>query len=255
MSTASETRPDNTRAPMIEARGIHKYFSGIHVLRGIDASVAHGEVVALMGRSGSGKSTFLRCLNRIEEPSEGNVLIEGTVITDLRTDVNSVRADIGMVFQDYNLFPHMTALENVALGLIHVRKHPRREARDAAANALEQVGLADHMTKYPQQLSGGQQQRVAIARSLAMRPKAILFDEPTSALDPEMVHEVLDVMRGLASEGMTMVVISHEIGFLRKVADQLIMFDAGQVIERGPTARVLDAPEHPRTREFLGALK
>ena len=242
-------------APMIEARGVHKYFGGVHVLRGIDVSLAHGEVGALMGSSGSGKSTFLRCLNRIEEPSEGQVLIDGTVITDQRTDVNRVRADIGMVFQDYNLFPHMTALENVSLGLIHVRKRPRSEAKDAAARALEQVGLANHLTKYPQQLSGGQQQRVAIARSLAMQPKAILFDEPTSALDPEMVHEVLDVMRTLASEGMTMVVVSHEIGFLRKVADQLIVFDAGLVVERGPAARVLDEPEHERTREFLRALR
>lgn len=240
---------------MIEARGVHKYFGGLHVLRGIDISVAHGEVGALMGSSGSGKSTFLRCLNRIEEPSEGQVLIDGTVITDQRTDVNRLRADIGMVFQDYNLFPHMTALENVSLGLIHVRQHPRSEAKDVAASALEQVGLADHLTKHPQQLSGGQQQRVAIARSLAMQPKAILFDEPTSALDPEMVHEVLDVMRALASEGMTMVVVSHEIGFLRKVADQLIVFDAGLVVERGPTARVLDEPEHERTREFLRALR
>ena len=240
---------------MIEARGVHKYFGGLHVLRGIDISVAHGEVGALMGSSGSGKSTFLRCLNRIEEPSEGQVLIDGTVITDQRTDVNRLRADIGMVFQDYNLFPHMTALENVSLGLIHVRQHPRSEAKDVAASALEQVGLADHLTKHPQQLSGGQQQRVAIARSLAMQPKAILFDEPTSALDPEMVHEVLDVMRALASEGMTMVVVSHEIGFLRKVADQLIVFDAGLVVERGPTARVLDEPEHERTREFLVALR
>jgi len=208
-----------------------------------------------MGRSGSGKSTFLRCLNRIEEPTYGDVLIDGTIITDLRTDVNRIRADIGMVFQDYNLFPHMTALENVALGLIHVRKLPRSEAQDAAAAALERVDLADHLAKYPQQLSGGQQQRVAIARSLAMRPKAILFDEPTSALDPEMVHEVLDVIRTLAAEGMTMVVISHEIGFLRKVADQLIMFDAGLVVERGPTARVLDEPEHERTRAFMKVLR
>lgn len=247
--------PDASPVPMIEARGIHKYFGGLHVLRGIDASVASGEVAALMGRSGSGKSTFLRCLNRIEEPSAGEVLIEGSVITNARTDVNRVRADMGMVFQDYNLFPHMTALENVALGLIHVRRQPRAEAHDAAATALARVGLADHSGKHPQQLSGGQQQRVAIARSLAMRPKAILFDEPTSALDPEMVHEVLDVMRTLAADGMTMVVISHEIGFLRKVADQLIMIDEGMVIEAGPTARLLDAPEHERTRAFLAALQ
>jgi len=247
--------PDASPVPMIEARGIHKYFGGLHVLRGIDASVASGEVAALMGRSGSGKSTFLRCLNRIEEPSAGEVLIEGSVITNARTDVNRVRADMGMVFQDYNLFPHMTALENVALGLIHVRRRPRAEAHDAAATALARVGLADHSGKHPQQLSGGQQQRVAIARSLAMRPKAILFDEPTSALDPEMVHEVLDVMRTLAADGMTMVVISHEIGFLRKVADQLIMIDEGMVIEAGPTARLLDAPEHERTRAFLAALQ
>ncbi|KAA9009486.1 amino acid ABC transporter ATP-binding protein [Histidinibacterium aquaticum] len=240
---------------MIEARGIHKYFGGSHVLRGIDATIARGEVAALMGSSGSGKSTFLRCLNRIEEPSQGDVLIEGTVITDLRTDVNRVRADIGMVFQEYNLFPHMTVLENVALGLIYVRRRPRSEAQETAADALKRVGLADHVTKHPQQLSGGQQQRVAIARSLAMRPKAILFDEPTSALDPEMVNEVLEVMRTLAEEGMTMVVVSHEIGFLRKAADQLIMLDAGQVVERGPTARVLDEPEHERTREFLRAIR
>jgi ABC-type polar amino acid transport system ATPase subunit len=252
MSTASH---NDAATPMIEARGIHKYFGSVHVLRGIDATVARGEVTALMGSSGSGKSTFLRCLNRIEEPSNGEVLIEGAVITNARTDVNLLRADIGMVFQEYNLFPHMTALENVALGLIHVRKRPRTEAREAAATALERVGLADHLGKYPQQLSGGQQQRVAIARSLAMRPKAILFDEPTSALDPEMVHEVLDVMRTLAAEGMTMVVISHEIGFLRKAADQLIMLDAGVVVERGPTAHVLDEPEHERTRAFLSAVQ
>lgn len=245
----------DTSVPMIEARGIHKYFGGMHVLRGIDASIAHGEVAALMGSSGSGKSTFLRCLNRIEEPSDGEVLIDGNSITNVRTDVNRVRAEIGMVFQDYNLFPHMTALENVALGPIHVRRLERSGAHDVAATALERVGLADHTAKYPQQLSGGQQQRVAIARSLAMRPKAILFDEPTSALDPEMVHEVLDVMRTLAAEGMTMVVISHEIGFLRKAADQLIMIDAGVVVERGPTAHVLEDPEHERTREFLKALR
>lgn len=241
--------------PMIEARGIHKYFGSVHVLRGIDATVARGEVTALMGSSGSGKSTFLRCLNRIEEPSDGEVLIEGTVITNARTDVNRLRADIGMVFQEYNLFPHMTALENVALGLIHVRHQPRGEAREAAAAALDRVGLADHLGKSPQQLSGGQQQRVAIARSLAMQPKAILFDEPTSALDPEMVHEVLDVMRTLAADGMTMVVISHEIGFLRKAADQLIMIDAGVVVEHGPTTRVLDTPQHERTRAFLKAIR
>lgn len=246
---------DANSPPMIEARGIHKYFGDLHVLHGIDVSVASGEVAALMGSSGSGKSTFLRCLNRIEEPSDGEVLIDGTVITDVRTDVNRVRADIGMVFQDYNLFPHMTALENVALGLIHVRRRPRSEARDIAATALERVGLADHLGRHPQELSGGQQQRVAIARSLAMQPKAILFDEPTSALDPEMVHEVLDVMRALATEGMTMVVISHEIGFLRKAADQVIMLDAGMVVERGPTDRLLEEPQHDRTREFLRALR
>lgn len=246
---------DTETAPMIEARGIHKYFGGTHVLRGIDATIMKGDVAALMGRSGSGKSTFLRCLNRIEEPSQGDVLIEGAVITDLRTDVNRVRAEIGMVFQEYNLFPHMTALENVALGLIHVRRRPRSVAQGAAAAALERVGLAAHVSKYPQQLSGGQQQRVAIARSLAMQPKAILFDEPTSALDPEMVTEVLEVMRILAEEGMTMVVVSHEIGFLRKAADQLIMLDAGEVVECGPTARVLDEPAHERTREFLRAIR
>jgi len=249
------TTADTIQAPMIEARGIHKYFGNVHVLRGVDIRVASGEVAALMGSSGSGKSTFLRCLNRIEEPTQGEVLIDGTLITDLRTDVNKVRADIGMVFQDYNLFPHMTALDNVALGLIHVRRRPRSEAHDDAAAALERVGLGDYLKRHPQELSGGQQQRVAIARSLAMQPKAILFDEPTSALDPEMVHEVLEVMRTLAAEGMTMVVISHEIGFLRKVADQLVMIDAGLVIERGPTARVLDEPEHERTRAFLRALR
>lgn len=251
MSTMAET----TQSPMIEARGIHKYFGSVHVLRGVDIRVASGEVAALMGSSGSGKSTFLRCLNRIEEPTQGDVLIDGSLITDLRTDVNKIRAAIGMVFQDYNLFPHMTALDNVALGLIHVRRRPRSEAHDAASAALKRVGLGDYLKRYPQELSGGQQQRVAIARSLAMQPKAILFDEPTSALDPEMVHEVLEVMRTLAAEGMTMVVISHEIGFLRKVADQLVVIDAGLVIERGPTARVLDEPEHERTRAFLRALR
>ena len=239
----------------LEVVDLHKSFGDVEVIRGVSLSAHKGDVISILGASGSGKSTFLRCLNRIEEPSNGEVLIEGTVITNARTDVNLLRADIGMVFQEYNLFPHMTALENVALGLIHVRKRPRTEAREAAATALERVGLADHLGKYPQQLSGGQQQRVAIARSLAMRPKAILFDEPTSALDPEMVHEVLDVMRTLAAEGMTMVVISHEIGFLRKAADQLIMLDAGVVVERGPTAHVLDEPEHERTRAFLSAVQ
>lgn len=258
VSTAHESGPercDSDAPPMIAARGIHKYFAGLHVLRGCDLSVDRGQVAALMGPSGSGKSTLLRCLNRIEEPSSGEVRIDGTVITDLRTDVNSVRADIGMVFQDYNLFPHMTSLENVALGPIHVRKRSRREARDTAAASLERVGLADQLDKRPDGLSGGQQQRVAIARSLAMSPKAILFDEPTSALDPEMVHEVLDVMRSLAREGMTMVVVSHEIGFLREAADQLLMLEAGVIIERGPVARVLDEPEQERTRVFLGALR
>ena len=251
----SGLRTHDAQAPMIELRDIHKHFGPHHVLKGLDLEVARGEVVALMGPSGSGKSTFLRCINRIEEPSSGVVRIDGTRINEARVNIDEVRADIGMVFQEYNLFPHLTAVQNVTLGLVHVRGLGRAEADERARVALEGVGLAEHADKRPPSLSGGQQQRVAIARSLAMRPKVLLFDEPTSALDPEMVHEVLDVMRELAREGMTMVVVSHELGFLREAGHRVVMMDDGRIVEVGPPGQVLGEPEHPRTRAFLRAIR
>ena len=250
----SGTGATGGRDPMIEMQEIHKFFGPHHVLKGLDLQVERGTVVALMGPSGSGKSTFLRCMNRIEEPSSGVVRIDGMRINELRVNIDQVRADIGMVFQEYNLFPHLTALANVTLGLVHVRGRSRREAEEVGRAALARVGLADRADQRPPELSGGQQQRVAIARSLAMRPKVLLFDEPTSALDPEMVHEVLDTMRELATEGMTMVVVSHELGFLREAASRVVMMDDGRIVEEGPPSQVLGEPEHERTRTFLGKL-
>lgn len=241
-------------APMVEVTNLHKYFGSLHVLRGLDAVVARGEVVSMMGPSGSGKSTFLRCMNRIEEPTSGSVRIDGTEIVDRRVDVNRIRAEIGIVFQHFNLFPHMTTLANVTLALIHVRNTPKAQAKEIAMGSLERVGLADKADARPPDLSGGQQQRVAIARSLAMRPKLLLFDEPTSALDPEMVHEVLDVMRDLVNDGMTMMIVSHEIGFLREASDRVLMLDGGHIIERGPPEQLFEDPQHRRTREFLRSI-
>ncbi len=239
---------------MIEVRDLHKYFKDLHVLRGISTRITRGEVVAVMGPSGSGKSTFLRCMNRLEEPSSGQIIIEGIDITSPYVDVNKVRTEIGMVFQSFNLFPHLTAIENVKLAPMHVRKMSDREATERGMALLDKVGLCHKANSYPDQLSGGQQQRVAIARALAMQPQIMFFDEPTSALDPEMIGEVLEVMETMAREGMTMVVVSHEMGFIREAADRVLMLADGLIIEEGTPAEIFTNPRHQRTQDFLSKI-
>jgi len=246
---------------MVRAQGVRKSYGHFDALRGIDLEVAAGEVMCLIGPSGSGKSTFLRCINHLEKVDAGRLEVDGELVGyrqqggrlyELRDrEVCAKRAEIGMVFQRFNLFPHMTALENVTLGPVKVKGVGKSTALERSRALLARVGLADKLTAYPNQLSGGQQQRVAIARALAMQPKLMLFDEPTSALDPELVGEVLDVMRGLADEGMTMVVVTHEIGFAREVGDNLVFMDAGAVVESGPPREVIANPRSERTRAFL----
>ena len=238
---------------MITIKGLRKSFSRAEVLRGIDLSVAESEVVVIIGPSGSGKSTLLRCINYLEEPTAGSVEIDGTI---LRHDasINKIRAEVGMVFQRFNLFPHMTVLENIMLAPIKVRHQTRSEAEKVARLFLDKVGLGDRGSAYPAQLSGGQQQRVAIARALAMRPKVMLFDEPTSALDPEMVQEVLNVMKELAREGMTMVVVTHEMGFAREVGDRVLFIDQGVIVEEGSPETLFEHPQEERTRLFLSKI-
>ena len=237
--------------PAIRIGGLHKSFGDNHVLRGIDFVVGEGEVVCVIGPSGSGKSTLLRCVNRLEEADEGTILIEGEDIRDPDADVDLLRSRIGMVFQSFNLFPHLSVLRNLTIAQRRVRRRGEAEALDVARRNLARVGLSDKIDAYPAHLSGGQQQRVAIARALSMDPDMMLFDEPTSALDPELVGEVLEVMRALASEGMTMMVVTHEMGFAREVADRVVFMDEGVVVEEGPPEQVLVAPEHDRTRRFL----
>ncbi|HTT28429.1 MAG TPA: amino acid ABC transporter ATP-binding protein [Solirubrobacteraceae bacterium] len=246
---------------MVQAEGVHKRFGRLEVLKGIDLEVRRGEVMCMLGPSGSGKSTFLRCINHLEEINSGRLSVDGELVGyresggklyELREDVVAQkRSEIGMVFQHFNLFPHMTALENVTLAPIRVKGVPRSDARNRGQQLLQRVGLGDKLGTYPVALSGGQQQRVAIARALAMEPKLMLFDEPTSALDPELVGEVLDVMRQLARDGMTMIVVTHEMGFAREVADEVVFMDEGVVVESGPPAAVLGSPRHERTRAFL----
>jgi len=236
---------------VIRVKGLTKQFGPLTVLRGIDCAVQASEVVCVIGPSGSGKSTFLRCLNGLEDASGGEVLVHGVPVHDPSTDVDALRSDIGMVFQRFNLFPHKTVLENITLAPTKVRGLTAAEARVRATALLEKVGLLDKLEAYPNQLSGGQQQRVAIARALAMQPRIMLFDEPTSALDPEMVGEVLAVMRALADEGMTMVVVTHEMAFAREVADRVIFIDQGVIMEEGPPQGIFGAPANERTRAFL----
>jgi ABC-type polar amino acid transport system ATPase subunit len=240
--------------PIVEARGIHKHFGKLHVLRGVDLVVGERELVFVIGPSRSGKSTLLRCLNRLEEPSSGIITVDGIDMLDRRTDINAARQRIGMVFQSFNLYPHMTALGNVALALRKVLKLPRAEAEARAGRALERVHLADRAGHYPGQLSGGQQQRVAIARAIALEPRVMLFDEPTSALDPELVGGVLQAMRELRESGMAMVVVSHEMGFARAAADRVVFMDHGLVVEQGPPEAVFGAPREERTRAFLRSI-
>ena len=235
---------------MIDIKNLHKFFGEHEVLKGIDLHINPKEVVVIIGPSGSGKSTLLRCMNLLEEPTSGSVVVDGIDLTG-DSDINKAREEIGMVFQRFNLFPHMTVLQNITLAPIKVRNMAKDEAEKIARELLERVGLADKADAYPPQLSGGQQQRVAIARALAMRPKVMLFDEPTSALDPEMVNEVLDVMKGLANDGMTMAVVTHEMGFAREVGDRLLFVDGGNIIEQGPPKEVFENPKEERTKLFL----
>nr|WP_038036964.1 amino acid ABC transporter ATP-binding protein [Thermus oshimai] len=236
--------------PLVRIQNLHKYFGPLHVLKGITLEVAPGERLVIIGPSGSGKSTLIRCINRLEDFQEGTVTVDGMDVKDDRL-LPKIRREVGMVFQQFNLFPHMTVLDNVTLGPIRVRRLSRAEAERKAMELLERVGIADQAKKYPGQLSGGQQQRVAIARALAMEPKLMLFDEPTSALDPEMVGEVLDVMRDLARGGMTMVVVTHEMGFAREVADRVVFMDRGEIVEEAPPEAIFTRPKEERTRAFL----
>jgi general L-amino acid transport system ATP-binding protein len=231
--------------------GVNKWYGATHVLRDIDLEVAHGERLVLCGPSGSGKSTLIRCLNRLESHQSGQILVDGVELTDDLDSIEEVRREIGMVFQQFNLFPHLSVLDNCMLAPVQVRKMPKAEARELAMTYLERVRIAEQAEKFPAQLSGGQQQRVAIARALCMKPKIMLFDEPTSALDPEMVQEVLDCMVGLAKDGMTMLAVTHEMGFARQVADRVVFLDQGQIVEIGAPEAFFGAPRHERTKAFL----
>ncbi len=238
---------------VVEIAGLHKHYGSFHALKGIDLSIAHGEVVVVVGPSGSGKSTLIRCINLLEDYQRGEVRVDGERVVRGKA-LAKVRAEVGMVFQSFNLFPHLSALHNVALGPLRVRGMPRAQADERARALLVKVGLADHCDKLPGQLSGGQQQRVAIARALAMEPKVLLFDEPTSALDPEMVGEVLAVMQALAHTGVTMVIVTHEMGFARRVADRVVFMEAGVVVEQAPPEQFFGAPREARTQAFLQAI-
>lgn len=236
---------------MIHVNDLHKYFGENEVLKGINEEIKQGEVVVVIGPSGSGKSTFLRCLNLLEEPTKGHILFKGQDITDKKTDINKVREKMGMVFQQFNLFPHKTVVENITIAPITVKGVSKEKAEEKAKELLNKVGLLDKANAYPASLSGGQKQRIAIARALAMEPEVLLFDEPTSALDPEMVGEVLNVMKDLAKEGMTMVVVTHEMGFAREVGDRIIFMDGGNIVEQGTPEEIFGNPKHQRTIDFL----
>ncbi len=239
---------------MIVIKDLHKYFGHVEAVKGVNLTVRQGEVVIIIGPSGSGKSTVLRCINHLETPTSGGIYIEGLHLEDKNTNINEVRAEVGMVFQQFNLFPHLTALENVTIAQRLVRKRDKAEAERIGMEQLTRVGIPEKAASYPRQLSGGQQQRVAIARSLAMNPKIMLFDEPTSALDPEMIKEVLDVMLDLAKEGMTMVVVTHEMGFARSAADRMVFMDGGQVVEVASPHDLYNNPQSDRTKLFLSKI-
>ena len=239
---------------IIVYRDVHKWFGNFHVLRGITATIRKGEVVVVFGPSGSGKSTFIRTINRLEEHQRGDIIVDGIELTNDTRNIDAIRRDVGMVFQSFNLFPHLKVMSNITLAPIKVKKMPVQEAESLAMELLERVGIPEQAAKYPSELSGGQQQRVAIARALAMQPKIMLFDEPTSALDPEMIKEVLDVMNELAKSGMTMVVVTHEMGFAKGVADRMMMFDEGIIVEDGPPQQIFDSPREDRTKLFLSQI-
>jgi general L-amino acid transport system ATP-binding protein len=256
MSTAAAaSRPAaGTNEVMIELAAVNKWYGEFHVLRDINLSVHRGERIVICGPSGSGKSTMIRCINRLEEHQKGRIVVEGVELTNDVKNVDQIRREVGMVFQQFNLFPHLTVLENCCLAPIWVRKMPRAEAEKSAMHYLERVRIPEQAKKYPGQLSGGQQQRVAIARSLCMNPKVMLFDEPTSALDPEMIKEVLDVMVGLAQDGMTMLCVTHEMGFARTVADRIIFMDRGEIVEMAPPKEFFSNPRSERTKQFLSQI-
>ncbi|RST72807.1 amino acid ABC transporter ATP-binding protein [Siminovitchia acidinfaciens] len=236
---------------MIKIQGLHKSFGDLQVLKGIDYEIKEKEVICVIGPSGSGKSTFLRCINLLEEITDGTIYVGGVKVNDPKTDINELRKEVGMVFQQFNLFPHMTVLDNITISPVKIRKMKPRDAEELAHQLLQKVGLGDKANSYPEQLSGGQMQRVAIARALAMKPKIMLFDEPTSALDPEMVKEVLDVMKQLALDGMTMVVVTHEMGFAREMGDRVLFMDQGYLVEEGPPEQIFSSPNSERTKAFL----
>ncbi|MCY6485270.1 amino acid ABC transporter ATP-binding protein [Clostridium aestuarii] len=239
---------------MIKVTNLHKKFGDIHVLKGVNAHIKKGEVVVVIGPSGSGKSTFLRCLNRLEEPTDGEIIFEEQSIMSKANDINKLREKMGMVFQQFNLFPHLSVMQNITLAPMRLKKISKEEADKIALNLLDRVGLKDKANSYPKQLSGGQKQRIAIARALAMSPDVMLFDEPTSALDPEMVGEVLEVMKELAKEGMTMVIVTHEMGFAKEVADRVFFMDEGVILEEGIPEEVFGSPKNERTKDFLGKI-
>lgn len=252
--TDAQTAAKTTDAPIIEVNSMHKWYGDFHVLSDINLQVKEKERIVICGPSGSGKSTLIRCINRLEEHQRGQIIVNGTELTNDIKNIEKVRAEVGMVFQHFNLFPHLTILENLTLGPIWVRKTPKKEAEEMAMMYLEKVHIAEQASKFPGQLSGGQQQRVAIARSLCMKPQVMLFDEPTSALDPEMIKEVLDVMIDLAEEGMTMLVVTHEMGFAKSVADRVMFMDEGQVVEENNPHDFFDNPQHERTQLFLSQI-
>ena len=254
MSEQNATEQSPANGNIIEIVGMHKWYGDFHVLSDINLQVQLKERIVICGPSGSGKSTLIRCINRLEEHQRGRIIVNGTELTKDIKNIEKVRAEVGMVFQHFNLFPHLTILENLTLGPIWVRKTPKKEAEETAMMYLEKVHIAEQALKYPGQLSGGQQQRVAIARSLCMKPKVMLFDEPTSALDPEMIKEVLDVMIDLAREGMTMLVVTHEMGFAKSVADRVMFMDYGQIVEQNTPKEFFDNPQHDRTKLFLSQI-
>jgi ABC-type polar amino acid transport system ATPase subunit len=254
MSTARPQPTEDQRTPLITAEKVNKHFGAAHVLKDVTTRFFHKEVAVVIGASGSGKSTFLRTLNRLEKHDSGRIVVDGIELNDSVKNLDAIRREVGMVFQQFNLFPHLSALDNVTLAPRKVRGTPAAQARQQGLALLERVGLQDHALKHPHQLSGGQQQRVAIARSLAMQPKVLLFDEPTSALDPEMIKEVLDVMQDLAREGMTMIVVTHEMSFAREVGDRILFFDHGQLLVEAPPAEFFDNQRNDRIRAFLGQI-
>jgi general L-amino acid transport system ATP-binding protein len=254
LENVGEKKDLNTADDIIICHNVSKWFGGFQALKDVSINIKRSEVAVVFGPSGSGKSTFIRCINRLEEHQQGQIIVDGVELSNDIRNIEKIRSEVGMVFQQFNLFPHLTVLQNVTLAPIWVRRRPRAEAEETAIELLKRVGIEEQARKYPGQLSGGQQQRVAIARALAMQPRIMLFDEPTSALDPEMIKEVLDVMIELAESGMTMLVVTHEMGFAREVADRMVFFDFGQIIEEGPPAQIFEYPQQDRTKLFLSQI-